>query len=179
MKSPHHLMRLARDGSDYRNWYTEAHNAIAEVCNSNNWSVSKFIDVLALTSPRVSVKRNVSIAIRYMNDGVLGEDVMRNIRASLEHYENTGEIRGPKTSAFSKALTGNQESIVLDTWMAKALGVDQKKFDSKKFRSSAERRIRYAAHVLGWTPAETQAAIWAGTLKRAGRNVPVVSIQST
>ena len=38
-------------------------------------------------------------------------------------------------------------------------------------------REAYAAHVLGWTPAETQAAIWAGTLKRSGRNVPVVSIE--
>lgn len=176
MKSPCHLMRLARLGAGHRTWYNDALQNIMTLCYRKNWGVVRYIEVLALTSPRVSVKRNVSLATEYMTTGQLGPDVLRGTRAALAHYEATGEIRGPKTAAFARALAGDHDAVVLDVWMARALDVDQRKFETKRVRHSAERRVRYAAHLLGWSPAETQAAVWSGTLQRAGRKVPLVQM---
>jgi len=177
VKTPCHLMRLARLGAYHRTWYNDARQNIMTLCYRKNWGVIRYIEVMALTSPRVSVKRNVSLATQYMTTGSLGPDTLRGTRAALAHYEATGEIRGPKTAAFARALAGDHSAVVLDVWMARALDVDQRKFETKRVRHSAERRVRYAAHLLGWTPAETQAAIWSGALQRAGRIVPVVQMR--
>jgi hypothetical protein len=96
----------------------------------------------------------------------------------MSHYEETGEIRGPKTSAFAEALKGDEEAMVLDVWMARCLQVDHRAVANKGTREEAYRRIVKAARELEWSPAETQAACWAMTMKQAGRNVPQLSLSS-
>jgi len=109
----------------------------------------------------------------YMKGEPMPADVMRITLASLEHYESTGEIRGPKTSQFALALQGVPNAVVLDTWMATALQCNIY-FRPPKVRLEAERRVRLAARRLGWPAREFQAAVWCATVKRAGRNVPAM-----
>lgn len=168
MRSVQHLMRLAREGWEHRDWYEDVQPALQEAVTTLEVEKNRLIDVLALTSPKCAVKRNVKITVRYLTTGTLPSDVMRNTRVALSHYEETGEIRGPKTSRFASALKGDTKAIVLDTWMAIALDVDQKKFATKWMRSCAERRIRYSAHIMGIEPRQFQAACWAGTVMRHG-----------
>lgn len=171
MNSIQYLSRLAREGADHRHWYRDSLQDIMTVCYRKNWGLCRFIDVLALTSPRLSVRRNVRVTIHYMSTGELLDGIIRSTGAAVTHYEETGVIRGVKTKPFAEALKGDPDAVVLDTWMARALGVDQKRFEAKRVRHSAARRVRYVSHLMGWTPAETQAAVWAATVKRAGRNV--------
>ena len=71
---------------------------------------------------------------------------------------------------------GDDQQVVLDTWMGHALGVDSKKFETKQLRESAARRVRYGAYLMGIAPAEFQAAIWSGVSKtNRNRNVPSLS----
>lgn len=174
MNKPQHLMRLVREGWDYRHWYDRALSNIVLLCTEKGWSPERFIDVLAVTSPRMSVRRNIRVTMGYMTYGALPTDVIRSTRAALAHYEETGEIRGPKTSAFSAALKGDMEAVVLDTWMAIALGVEQKKFSTKRVYQSASRRIRFVAHLMGLRPAQAQAAMWSACVLRLGRSVPYI-----
>lgn len=174
MRKPLHLMRLAREGWDHRFWYARAGMNIQTLCLQKGWDWQKFIDVLAVTSPRMAVRRNLRVTMGYMTYGMLPDDVIRSTHAALSHYEETGEIRGPKTSAFAAALKGDTEAVVLDTWMALALGVEQKKFGTKRGYQSGARRVRFVSAVMGEPPARIQAAIWAGIVRRLGRAVPVI-----
>jgi hypothetical protein len=172
------MIELALMGHRFKDWYSKARQSIAAVCAIKGWPEDKFIKVLAVTSPRMSVRRNMRVTLQYMESGVLPKDVTRSTRAALVHLEETDEIRGPKTSQFAAALFGADDPIVLDTWMAAAFEIDQKLFANKGVREQAETRIRKAAQHLTWTNAQTQAAIWSATVRLAGRRIPMMDLAS-
>lgn len=170
MASVDTLVRLARKGENGRFWYRHAMDQVEQAATLIGVESRYLADLLALFSPRVSVKRSIRFALRYAINGDYASDVMRGIQASVEYYYLTGEILGQKTSAFARALRGDESAIVLDVWMAKAFGIDQKLFQRISIQEKCKRRIRNAAKRLGWIPAQTQAAIWTATVRQAGRN---------
>ena len=133
-------------------------------------SPEKLAGYLAVYSPRVSVRRSIRMAYHRIRTGEHAHDCMRGVRAAVEHWEATGEIRGPKTRAFCAALLGDGSAVVLDVWMARVLGIPQDMLGRVRVYRKGEDRIRAVASVVGWTPAETQAALWVATVKDAGRN---------
>ena len=163
------LKALALAGEDHRHWYTKAYAKIERVCGAHGWNVERFIAILAITSPRVPVSRNWALTLAYMADGSTN-GMLPNVIAGLAHYEKGGEIRGRKTGAFARALLGDTRAIVLDVWISRALRVPQKEFTGPRYDSHAARIARLAKR-LGWTPVETQAALWAGIM-RAHNNTP-------
>ncbi len=177
MRSIEGLIKLAHEGEEYREWYQIAEQEIRIACLHYRWCPWRMADILALTSPRTSVTRNWRVTQMYMKGEPLPKDVIRSTRAAIEHYEQTGEIRGPKTSQFARALQGVPNAVVLDTWMAMALQCNIM-FRPASVRVEAERRIRLAARRLGWPAREFQAAVWCATVKRAGRNVPSMKEKS-
>lgn len=162
------LLRYAQLGYEDRHWYAEARTAIEEICRRHSWDSAAFIDVMAITSPRVRVSRNWGCTCTYMKTGKLPKGTMRSTRAALAHWELTGEIRGRKTSAFSDALGGDGGALVLDVWMALALGVDPTKVTRLDNIEAARRCVQYIADTLALTVAETQAAIWCGIIRSRG-----------
>ena len=163
-------LRLAIDGRRGRSWYTDARRQIQAVCERNRWDVSRFVGILAVTSPRVAVRRNIRTTYHYMLGDDWTDGTIRSVRTSVATYETTGRILGPKTSAFYRCLMGCGESIVLDTWMAYAFGVPQAKINQVAVSRPIKATIGYAAYVLGWSNAEVQAAIWTATMAEYGRN---------
>jgi len=136
------------------------------------------LDVLAITSPRVAVVRNIRVAMHYMVTEKFLSGTIKNTRLAMQHYEETGEIRGPKTSAFSRALKGDLDAIVLDSWMSKAFEIDQDRFRNKQVRKECEQHVCRAARVCNIRPAELQAASWAAIVRRYGRNTPSFDVSS-
>jgi hypothetical protein len=169
-------MTLADEGREWRDWYALARQDIQLVCSDQGWCLDRFIDVLAITSPRISVRRNIRVALQYMRTGEWLSAVIRGTRQAMAHYELTGEIRGPKTRPFAAALRGDETNIVLDTWMATAFEIDQSTLSRKGIRVECEKRIKRTARRYGWSNAATQAAIWAATVRRAGRRVPALRV---
>jgi cobalamin biosynthesis protein CbiD len=132
--------------------------------------------LLALFSPRVSVKRSVNFTKHYISTGEYRHDVVRSVRAAVDHWSKTGEIRGPKTSAFRNAMLGDLNAVVLDVWMAKFFKVDQKVFGTKSgYRLFSERLCRIA-DALGVSPRDAQATVWVYTLRLHGRNPPMMDL---
>jgi hypothetical protein len=171
------LEKFALAGADYRHWYRWARADIRKACAAMGVDPDEFTDILAVTSPRVSVTRNVRYALMLVeNPHVKPHDMMRTVYAAYTYWLETGEIRGPKTNPFSRALKGDLSAIPLDVWMSRALNVPHVQVSRVACRREACKRIRAVARRLGWKPAEVQAAIWATAMRQAGRNVQFVSI---
>lgn len=164
------LLALAERGEAGRTWYQTAKTEISRAAALLDIPDWYYADLLALFSPRVSVRRNIRLTNYYITSGDFHKTTMRGVRAAVDHYESTSEIRGPKTSEFARALLGAGDAIVLDVWMARAFGVNQLEFSRPAVRARCEQRIRKVARGLGWSAAETQAAIWCVSVESAGRN---------
>lgn len=129
---------------------------------------------LSVFSPRVSVLRSIRFAVHRIRFGTFTHDVTRSVRAAVLHYERTEEIRGPKTSAFYRAIMGDDDAVVLDVHMADAMGIDQSSFDTHlKYQRWAT--IFAECTPVGYTPAQFQAAVWAGQLLSRNRKVRYIS----
>ncbi len=159
------LLRLADRGLDFQDWYPRAQREIATVCDFENWSINRFVDILALTSPRCSIRRNVRITLQYLNSGVLFHNVMRGIRASIDHWTAENKIRGPKTEAFRRALLGDESAIVLDVHMASAFGIPQKAMYRRSTWKRCESLVRKVARELNLPIRDAQACLWAGSFR--------------
>jgi len=182
MASVSKLKELALEGQHNKHWYEECDLALRTMCVKEGWPVVHTAAVLGITSPRVHVVRNVRITKQYMREWVKCpriqthdklEGLMPMVRSGLVHYERTGIIRGPKTSAFAGACMGDLSQVVLDVWMARAFRIwDQADFNRQlyntqfKVRHKAALRIRTVAKQLGWEPAQVQAAVWTATYEQ-------------
>jgi hypothetical protein len=101
-------------------------------------------------------------------------NTMKSIRRSLEIYQQTGKIGGNKVPEFARALLGDDDSIVLDTWMAKAIVNEPdpsvKHFGRKATKKAAQVLVQTVAKRLGISPRECQAAIWSGMFRETGQS---------
>ena len=174
-------MRYALVGQAYRRWYRVARAVVRQLADheyEGYWTVQhsrygRLCDLVAITSPRTSVKRNLRFAWGEFTGQPRPSDMTRSMRAALDHYYPTGEIRGPKTSRFAQVLRGDDDVVVVDTWTARALSVPDRQARNKATQELAERvivAVRRQVSLGGmkfapWTLAETQAAVWAGMIR--------------
>ncbi len=191
--------RYALIGHANRRWYRVARAVIRRlveyrseqlepyVSEYHNIRYRKLCDIVAITSPRCSVKRNLRFAWAVYTGELRPGDLIRSTRAALDHYWKTGEIRGPKTSRFAKVLRGDDNVVVVDAWMARALGVPDVQARNKSTQELAERVMRFVQRkiclrlgvsdgfhhpvcVVRWPLAEVQAAVWAGMIRTHYKN---------
>tara|TARA_R110000868_G_scaffold82418_1_gene232746 strand:- start:211 stop:732 length:522 start_codon:yes stop_codon:yes gene_type:complete len=130
----------------------------------------KLAEVVALTSPRVPVARNMRMAVSYLRrEELRGLDsrglaselrCLPGVAAALLHWEESGEIRGRKTAPFARAILGDGSALVLDTHMAKVLKVPQSKLFNVANHAKIAKRFDKVSRELGWSVAEVQAAVW-------------------
>lgn len=163
------LRQYAEAGADGRTWYDHAADQVLAGSDRLGIASGRFADLLAIFSPRVSVRRSIRLTVHYVRTGEYLPGVVRPVQIAVGHYNLTGRIRGPKTGPFARALRGDLTVVVLDVWMARALGVPQKALERRPVHSESTLRIRSAALELGWPPAAAQAAIWHTIVRRAGR----------
>lgn len=200
--------RYALIGHAYRRWYRVARAVVRRLSDHRHDQLTPHVfeypeaaylrlcDLVAITSPRCSVKRNLRFAWgEYIGERRPG-DMIRSTRVALDHYWRTGEIRGAKTSRFARVLRGDDSVVVVDTWMARALGVPDKQARNKSTQELAERVIdrvqdRIVFHdalscgrltsfgYSGWWPmAEVQAVVWAGMIRTHYKDgkVPIMRV---
>lgn len=179
--------RLMSAGADIggAGWYRRARASVESYLASEAFgplyrpTLSVACDVLAITSPRVRVARNVELTRAYLEgpgEGVYPSGLLPATRAALAHWEATGEVRGPKTEAFARALVGDPDALVLDTHVFQAYGHPPGRIPRAEVRRSIERSLRCLARRRGLTPAEGQAALWCGWLAFSGTSPPELAM---
>lgn len=161
--------RWALIGRAHRRWYRVARAVIRRLADHRNERRDDYYgtlcDLVAITSPRTSVKRNLKFAWGEFIGQPRPSDMIRSTRAALDHYHRTGEIRGPKTSRFAAVLRGDDNVVVVDSWIARGLSVPDKQARNKSTQELAERVIGHVAGRFGWCLSEAQAAVWAGIIR--------------
>ena len=172
--------RVQPDGDDFKavNWYGDATKLIKHLY-SDNWRL--FVDLLASTSPRQSVKRNwrqsAEILAAYVDRDARPDrfgDVLGNVMQS--HLNNVVRslagrpINGPKVSRFAENLKGNLDVITIDVWICKAYGIDHKALTTSVYNRH-ETKIKADGRRQGLKPANWQAVIWFAVRRLAGKNV--------
>lgn len=178
MTPVHKLSELALDGADGRGWYEFASYEISRAAVRLDCTPELLAEMLALFSPRVSVTRSIKWAVHYIKTKEFMADCPRSVRQAVDHWLVTGKIRGLKTGPFARALLGDKSAVVIDTWVAKALGIDAKRLEVKAVWSRAAEQIRRTAEYLGWPVAETQAAIWVAIVRKDRATVPQMNIMA-
>jgi len=171
--------RVVPDGDDYNaaSWYPDATKLIKQLY-SDNWRL--FVDLLASTSPRQSVKQNwrqtAAIVAAYV-DRENRPDVFGNLLGDImsTHLNNVVRslagrpINGQKVSRFSENLKGNLDVVTIDVWICKAYGITHKKLTTDVY-NRLERKIQADAASRGIRPANWQAVLWQAVRRMAGKN---------
>lgn len=171
------LCRRAGKFRSWRDWYFLATEELKYVSETTGWPLDLLADILALTSPRISVRRNLRVAFHYLITGQWLPGVLQTVKDSVAKYELTGRIDGEKTSAFAKALRGDKGAIVMDTWVFRLMGLSDKPL--AKDRRAARKAICGASAKAGWNPADFQAALWCWALDKNGRNLSYYPVLET
>ena len=68
-------------------------------------------------------------------------------------------LKGLKTNNFAKAIAGNENAVVIDVWMLRALGIEKKTPTQSQYKQMAD-AVTEVATLHGMTPRAMQALIW-------------------
>lgn len=145
-----------------RGWYEHAAMLAQDACGGigyDAWPHHRTLAVVAAYSPRVPWKRSVELAARTWASGVPGGHtgaVCKAVAALLAGDRPEAVLRGPKVSAFYRALGGDVDACVVDTHMFRAMGLDS---GTARY-ADAERYVRAAAKRACEPVAQFQATVW-------------------
>ena len=141
-------------------WYHDAEEVAEEVARNLDATLEVGASIVAAFSPRERWSTNVSKAIAYS----LGQRP-KGLQNNLTMADNAvtmgfDALRGQKTNAFARAIAGDHDAVVIDTWMLKAAGMDSNKGVNKTQYNMLADAVRRMASEHGLTPRTTQALIW-------------------
>lgn len=142
-------------------WYSDARaivKGLAEVYGRRDETVA---GVIAALSQRQEWRRNVRQAEAALKAGraVGGLGQARERANRILAGEHPWKVlRGPKIRAFYRAILGDDQAVVIDTWMCRALGHNEKP-TIKQYRKLAA-RVRREARAREMPPAVYQATVW-------------------
>ena len=172
-------LKVRPDKIDYSalSWYPDA-TALIRQLYGDYWTL--FVDILAATSPRQSVKRNwrqtAAILSAYINRDKKPEkfaDIMGRLMSA--HGPNViralqgRPIKGPKVFRFAENLKGNLDVVTIDVWICKAYGIEQSRLTANVYEK-LEQKIISEAKNANVKPANYQALIWYCVRRVSGKN---------
>jgi hypothetical protein len=155
----------------YGGWYRRAHERLKREYGED---ADLFADLLAATSPRMSVKRNWRAAwalySRWVSSGTIDVDLvpMRSHLPNVIRAFERQPLSGPKVQRFAANLKGDFNVVTIDVWMCEYYGVTHKKLTPRLYKK-LERRVQDCARKHGCYPCEYQAAAWVITRLNHGR----------
>lgn len=140
-------------------WYHGAAEVASLVQANMGISFESAASVVSSFSPREKWAVNVTKAIAFS----LGQEV-KGLSNNLLMANNSltrgfKALNGQKTNAFAKAIAGDTDAVVIDTWMLKAAQVSFTSPSQSQYNAMAT-AVRNVANEFGLTPRTTQALIW-------------------
>jgi hypothetical protein len=140
-------------------WYHEAQEVAQEVATNLNASLEIGAGVVSAFSPRErwasNITKSVAFSLGHAVSGLKNNTKMANdvLVGGID------ALKGLKTNAFARAIAGDANAVVIDTWMLKAAQVDFTSPSQSQYNAMANAVVN-VANEFGLTPRTTQALIW-------------------
>jgi hypothetical protein len=165
------MLEKAKAGEFAGGWYDDAKAEFDRMFGAN---ADLFSDLVAATSPNMDVKSNISLALKAMEKIMKGERGVGNYFKAEDgfigaHLQNLNRIldgkpiSGPKVGEFARAIKGDRDAVVVDTWMLRAFGMTDMatKVNPTPARVKfIQQAVQDIARELGMDNRQAQAAIW-------------------
>ena len=164
------LKGLALEGEVGRYWYENSSKAVMDM-TGNKTDAEKFVGLLAIYSAHSTVAANTSKALNAWYQYKTGQPI--NAGDTIQDQKAEELLRqdkywsGIKTNSFYQNLMIeidpskiDPKTATMDMWMAIAFDYGSEKLDQGPKYGFALRETQRLASELGWTPHQTQAAIW-------------------
>jgi hypothetical protein len=140
-------------------WYMDAERVAAEVARNLDSTLEVGATVVSAFSPRERWTNNVAKAISFsLGNHVPGfkNNMLMANNAIMFGYD---ALKGMKTNAFARAIAGDEQAVVIDVWMLRAVGIEKKTPSQSQYNDMAN-AIKSVAFSNGMTPRAMQALIW-------------------
>ncbi len=140
-------------------WYVDAERIAEKVADNLGTTLEVGASVVSAFSPRERWSVNVARAIAWS----LGQEVtcLKNNLVMANNSLTLGfaALKGMKTNAFAKAIAGDEQAVVIDVWMLRAVGIEKKTPGQSQYTDLVN-AVKKVAFDFGMTPRSMQALIW-------------------
>lgn len=140
-------------------WYVDAERIAEKVAENLGTTLEVGASVVSAFSPRERWSVNVARAIAWS----LGQEVacLKNNLVMANNALTLGfkALNGMKTNSFAKAIAGDEQAVVIDVWMLRAVGIEKKTPNQSGYNELAN-AVKTVAFEFGMTPRSMQALIW-------------------
>jgi hypothetical protein len=140
-------------------WYVDAERIAEKVATNLGTTLEVGASVVSAFSPRERWSVNVARAISFS----LGQQVtcLKNniVMANNSLTMGFSALNGLKTNSFAKAIAGDENAVVIDVWMLRAVGIEKKTPSQSGYKELAK-AVTTVATKYGMTPRSMQALIW-------------------
>lgn len=166
-----YLAQKTLEYSSAKDWYKNSFYSIQELLfkidNKHIYSTKLFINILAATSPRNSVKQNlkysIDIYLAIINnqpvDSISCGLATKQIHKNINRVLNGEPLSGKKVRPFAAALLGDPNAVVVDTWMIKCFNINRQAPTPNDLKHITT-IINKISTQTGLEPAEVQACLW-------------------
>jgi hypothetical protein len=145
-------------------WYADARAECRRMARAHGSTLTRVAGVVAALSPQLQWGVNLRIAEQVLSTGTAQEGCLTASRQKAERIYD-GErpadvLGGPKVRAFYRALLGDADAAVVDTWMFHAVGWPEKGGRGGKLYERVADALREAAALAQLPVSEFQAIVW-------------------
>ena len=145
-------------------WYTMAQREAMRMARKHGTTLHRAAGVIAALSPQLQWGVNLRVAEQVLEYGEAREGCLRSSEEKAVRIQR-GErplavLGGPKVRAFYRAMLGDSDAAVLDTWMFYALGWPEGGTKSGAHYERAADALREAARRVDLSVPQFQAIVW-------------------
>lgn len=196
---------LAREGGPARFWYQNSSRAILAATRGNLQEADILAQLLAITSPKTPVDKNLDAAIKLYHQWKTGVPLSDLSGHALDAFNSAAIriLRGEKilftheeiealpyskrkrvkvsnfyTNLMSEIRREWKQGSTNDLWMSRAFGLDSDAISDSQY-DWITREVRKIASDFGWTVEQAQAAIWSSIKARWEKVEPEFSAKYT
>jgi hypothetical protein len=146
-------------------WYATSRSALHARFGSD---ASLMAALLAATSPRQTMRANVTMALRtyhlYQQGAELGLRLLPAHRVNVVRALRGEPLSGLKVSALHQNLLGDESAVAVDRWVVRfyrgrGMDIEYRGIEESLYHQ-IESEVCQDAKIMGVTPAQMQVSVW-------------------